>query len=75
MLVNGDSIKVTQMGQSPALDEDTRKEIRDESALFPELAFSGAGYKMELTGIRNLDGKDVYELKVTHGDNSTYLLL
>jgi zinc protease len=28
---------------------------------------------MELTGIRNLDGKDVYELKATHGGaSSTY---
>ncbi len=70
ILVNGDTVKITQMGQSPALDEDTRKDIRSEATFFPELAFLGTGYKTELTGIRNMDGKDVYELKVTHGDNS-----
>jgi hypothetical protein len=70
MLVSGDSVAITQMGQSPTLDEGTRKEIRDGSALFPELAFSGNGYKLELTGIRNLDGKDAYELKVDHNGNS-----
>jgi outer membrane lipoprotein-sorting protein len=70
ILVDGDSVKVTQMGQSPPLDEQTRREVRNEASFFPELAFSGNDYKTELTGIRNLDGKDVYELKVTRGDNS-----
>jgi hypothetical protein len=70
ILVNGDTVKVTQMGQSPPLDEETRKEVRSEASFFPELAFLGSDYKTELTGIRSMDGKDAYELKVTHGGNS-----
>ncbi len=70
LLVNGDSVKITQMGQSPTLDEETRNDIREETALFPELRFQENGYTTELTSIRNLDGKDAYELKVTHGSHS-----
>jgi len=71
--VNGDSVKITQMGQSPALDDDTRKEIKEGARLFPELAFSSPGYTTELTSIKNINGKDAYEVKVTHGSSvSTY---
>ena len=66
MLVSGDSVSVTQMGQSPALDDDAKKEILEATKIFPELDFTGAGYKTELTSIKNLDGKDAYELKVTY---------
>jgi hypothetical protein len=73
LLVSPDTIKVMQMGQSAPLDEDTRKEIREQAMLFPELAFSGSGYKAELTSIKNLDGKDAYEIKVSHeGNTGTY---
>jgi hypothetical protein len=74
ILVNGDSVKLSQMGQSPALDEDARKEIKEDAKLFPELDFNKAGYKTELTSIRNINGKDAYEVKVTmpSGNVSTY---
>jgi hypothetical protein len=70
LLVSPDTIKVMQMGQSAPLDEDTRKEIKEQAMLFPELAFSGNGYKAELTSIKNLDGKDAYEIKVSHNGNT-----
>jgi Peptidase family M1 domain len=66
LLVNGDSVKITQMGQSPALDDDARKDVKEKATMFPELAFAGEGYKMELTNIRNINGKDAYEVKVTY---------
>ena len=66
LLVNGDSVKIAQMGQSPAVDDDTRKEIKEEAIAFPELHFSEPGYKLELTSIRNINGKDAYEVKVTY---------
>ncbi|HEX9509352.1 MAG TPA: M1 family aminopeptidase [Puia sp.] len=74
LTVNGDSVKLAQMGQSPELDEDARKEIKSEATIFPELNFSAGGYKLELTSIKNLDGKDAYEVKVTSpsGELSTY---
>ncbi len=65
ILVNGDSVKLTQMGQSPALDDDTRRELKEGTQLFPELDFNKPGYKTELTAIKNLDGKDAYEMKVS----------
>ena len=73
LLVNGDSVKVSQMGQSPSLDEEERKEIKEEAALFPELDYTGSGYKLDLTSIKNVDGKDAYAVKVTYpsGDLST----
>ncbi|HEY4208600.1 MAG TPA: M1 family aminopeptidase [Puia sp.] len=65
IVINGDSVKLSQMGQSPALNEDARKEIKEGAMLFPELEFSKEGYKAELTSIKNIDGKDAYEVKVT----------
>ena len=64
--VKGDSVSVMQMGQSPALDDDAKKEIKEGAMMFPELAFSGDGYKMNLTSIKNINGKDAYEIKVTY---------
>ena len=74
LLMNGDSVTVAQMGQSPPVDEDTKKEIKEDAALFPELGFSGAGYKLELTNIKNINGKDAYEVIVTSpsGSKATY---
>ncbi|MBN8853668.1 MAG: hypothetical protein BGO55_11910 [Sphingobacteriales bacterium 50-39] len=74
ILINGDSVKLSQMGQSPALNEDARKEIKEDAKLFPELDFNRDGYKTELTSIRNINGKDAYEVKVTlpSGNVSTY---
>jgi outer membrane lipoprotein-sorting protein len=66
LVVNGDSVTVAQMGQSPAVDEDTKKEIREESLLFPELYFSKEGYKLELISIENINGKDAYHVKATY---------
>ncbi|HXB05806.1 MAG TPA: M1 family metallopeptidase [Puia sp.] len=65
LLVTGDSVNLSQMGQSPALDEATKKEIREEQVAFPELNFFREGYKAELTAISNIDGTDAYEVKVT----------
>jgi len=65
VLVNGDSVKFSQMGQTPALDEDARRDLKEGEKLFPELDFSKEGYKTALTSIKVLNGKDAYEVKVT----------
>jgi hypothetical protein len=64
LVANKDSVTLSQMGQSPALDETTKKELRENVTPFPELNFFKEGFKTELTGIKNLDGTDAYELKV-----------
>ena len=66
LVVKGDSISFSQMGQNPPLDDEAKKGIKEDEKAFPELSFSQEGYKTELTSIRNINGKDVYELKVTH---------
>jgi len=73
LLVKGDSISLSQMGQTPQLDEEAKKDIREEAVPFEELNFSKDGYKTELTSIRNLNGKDVYELKVVNPAGKTFL--
>ena len=65
LLIKGDSISYSQMGQTPALDDEAKKDVREDESPFPELDFSKPGYKTELTSIKNIDGKDMYELKVT----------
>jgi hypothetical protein len=74
ILVNGDSVKLSQMGQTPVLDEETRKEIKEEAMLFPELSFQNSGYKTELTSIKVLNGKDAYEVKVSLPSGATATL-
>ncbi|HEY4107566.1 M1 family metallopeptidase [Puia sp.] len=63
--ISKDSVTLSQGGQSPALDEKTKTEMRENTAPFPEVNFLKEGYKTELTSIKNLDGTDAYELKVT----------
>jgi hypothetical protein len=65
LVITPDSVSITQMGQHPALDETTKKELRENVTPFPELNFGKEGYKTELTSIKNLEGTDAYELKVT----------
>jgi hypothetical protein len=74
LMVKGDSVVFMQSGQSPTLDDEAKKEIREESAPFPELNFFKDGYKTELTSIENINGKDAYKLKVTSpsGHTTTY---
>jgi zinc protease len=71
LIVNGDSITLTQSGQSPTLDEETKKEIREETAPFPELNFFRDGFKTELTSIEDINGKDAYKVKVTYPSGHT----
>ena len=65
LTVGKDSVTLTQGGQSPALDETTKKELRENANPFPELNFFKEGYTTELTSIKNLEGTDAYEVKVT----------
>ncbi|GGA89591.1 M1 family metallopeptidase [Puia dinghuensis] len=65
LVVSKDSVTLSQMGQVPPLDEATKKDIRENAGAFPELNFSKEGFKTELTSIKNLEGTEAYELKVT----------
>jgi hypothetical protein len=67
-------VSIAQMGQSPAVDEDMKKEIREEALPFPELNFSKEGYKLELISIKNINGKDAYQVKATYPSGSAITL-
>ncbi len=72
--VKGDSVSMQSRGQAVPIDEKTKKSIREEMDLFPELKFNDPGYKMELTGIESVSGADAYVVKVTdpEGTATTY---
>ncbi|HMI01128.1 MAG TPA: M1 family metallopeptidase [Pedobacter sp.] len=66
MTVEGDSIKMVQGGKVlPIYDKTARINYMEDATPFPELLFSGPGYQMILTGIKDVDGKDAYEIVVT----------
>jgi len=70
ILISGDSVRITQMGQSQAIDNATRKEIVEGAHFCHELNFLENGYKLELTSIKNINGKDAYEVKATYPSGS-----
>lgn len=75
IIVNGDTVSVLQMGQPLAVnDAGTKKIFQEESIIFPELNFFDSGYKTQLTGMKNINGNDAYEVKVINpsGSNCTY---
>ncbi|HEV9037291.1 MAG TPA: M1 family metallopeptidase [Puia sp.] len=72
ILVKGDSVTIVQGGKSPTLDDETKRELREEANPFPELNFSKPGYKTDLTSIKNINGKDNYELKVTNPSGKVF---
>jgi hypothetical protein len=71
-IVNGDTIR-DEHYHGPVTDKD-RKIYQEYARLFPELSFFNESYKAVLTGLRTIDGKDAYEIKVVapSGTTSTY---
>lgn len=45
---------------------------KKSSGLFPEMNYATSGMVYEIVGIENLDGKDVYVLKVNDGSTETF---
>lgn len=73
MTVVGDSIKMVQNGKViPISDKVTRTNYIEDAIPFPELLFLQEGYKMVLTSIKHIDGKDAYEVVVTSPRRSVH---
>lgn len=70
ILVNGDSVSIQQMGQNVPVTAAMKKGLLEETKLFPELDYGNPGYKLTLTGIENIGGKDAYTVEVTDPDNN-----
>lgn len=65
IIVDGDSVKVTDGWATVNMDIATRNMYKENAIAFPELMFNKAGYKIELIDIKNLDGVDAYEMNIT----------
>lgn len=67
MKFNGkDYVRVMQGQEIPATEADV-EEAKLDFAMFPErLYLSEEGFKLEATAIKNINGEDAYEVKVTY---------
>lgn len=70
MVVNGNQVSMKSMGNDVPLTDEMKQSLRKNTLIFPELEYSGAGYKTELTSIQSLDGNDVYLVKITSPSGS-----
>ncbi len=70
---NGEKGKSSGMQGSKEMTEEELASMKYESALFPELNYTGEGYQLELKGMDKVGDKDVYVINVTNpvGDKST----
>lgn len=53
----------------------TKEEIerkKKTAGLFPELTYKTSGVQYELLGVEDMDGSEVYVLKIVDGDNQTF---
>ena len=65
VLVNGDMVSMSSMGQSRPVDSASKEEVKAEGLPFPEIQFSNAPYQLSLSPmIANVDGKDAYVIEV-----------
>lgn len=65
MVENGDSIHMIQMGQPVPVDDQTRRILKESRSIFPELLYTDSSYKTKLDGIKSINGKDGYQVKIT----------
>lgn len=62
--------KVSAMGQQQELTGEALSELKLQAALFPELRYEELGYQLELAGIEDLDGQEVYRIRFTSPNGS-----
>ena len=69
-VINGDKGYVSQMGQKQNLEGPTLKAAKSQAELFPERDYTKNGYKLELAGMENIDGKNVYKVVAVSPDGT-----
>lgn len=57
--------RINAMGQSQEITGNDLLEMKLQAALFPELRYAELGYTLELAGIENMNGQDVYRIRLT----------
>lgn len=71
IVINGDSITVKNMGKDVPVTDEMKDGLKERLDVFPELKYNSTGYQLALTGIQNLNGTDVYVMKVTDPAGNT----
>jgi hypothetical protein len=65
VLVNGNNITLSAMGQEHALDSATKDRLKEEAMPFPETQFVKPSYQLTLNPmIADVDGKDTYVVNI-----------
>jgi len=68
IMVNGGQVMVQRMGKETPVNSDAKNIYIQEANAFPELRYQDSGYKLELTGLENRMGRDIYIMNVTDPD-------
>ncbi len=68
---DGQNGKVTSPMGEQELEGAMLEEMKESAQIFPELEFETNGTKLELLGIEELDGKEVYKLQVVRPSGKT----
>lgn len=61
---DGKSGKVTQQGQSAAMDEKELKKASGEALIFPELHYAKLGYKLSYKGTEAVNGSEAHKVVI-----------
>ena len=66
VVVNGDSVSVSSMGQEQKIGEESRARIKESATPFPELQYSNPGYQLTLEPMMaKVDDQDAYVVTVS----------
>jgi outer membrane lipoprotein-sorting protein len=66
ILVKGDEVTMTSMGNPTPVDDETKKQLKEEMDPFPEANYAKNGYTLQLAPmLDNIDGTDVYVITAT----------
>ncbi len=65
VVVNGDSVRVTNSGNTAQLTDKQETAIQKETVLFPELEYDSEGYEAELLGVETVNDKKAYKVDIT----------
>ncbi|MBK9981602.1 MAG: insulinase family protein [Saprospiraceae bacterium] len=64
-IYDGEKGQMENMGQKSPVEGEDLVSMKEQAVLFPERFFGEAGYKLELKGIEDVNGKPAYKLAVT----------
>lgn len=69
-VLNGETARMSGMQGNKNITGEELERLKLESELFPETKYDILGYKTELKGIENINGKDAYVIDITSPSNS-----